>query len=486
MDVASGRKLAFSSALLALATGLAPLPATAQTATDPRLVAAQKSYETLPEQVRKTIQTDLIWTGDFTGTASGSFGPLTFRAINAYKERGGAMPDGTLSPAERKSLNEAAAKARAAVKFEMVTDSRSGVRLGLPLGLLPRTEALPNGASRWQSADGRITLDTRIGQPGDTLPALFEKVSASTPTRKVTYKVIRPDFYVVSGETAGGKFFSRMAAGPPAQTASGPAATGALRGFSLGYDKALAPSFDRLVIAIANSFEPFAGAVTPASPAAPAIAAIPAAPTQPAARPAERQGTGLIVAVDWVVTAHAALDGCKTPPRVAGRPAEIRATAPGDGLDLLEVKGLGGGAPAGARLPLLHDGALAPDQRLVVLTMTETVPGQRIAAALPGLSVAANGGTMVRAPLQPGGAGSPVFDASGALAGLITGNPSERYLVAGVAVQRSYGFAGGAAIANLLGPAGIKLGSAGTGAERSTGAVVAGAVQGVVAVSCGL
>ena len=58
--------------------------------------------------------------------------------------------------------------------------------------------------------------------------------------------MLRPDFFVVAGETAGGKFYTRYGSGP-----------GGLRGFSIGYDKAVAPQFDRLVVAIANSFTPF-------------------------------------------------------------------------------------------------------------------------------------------------------------------------------------------------------------------------------------
>lgn len=446
-----------------------PTAVPAAPAPDPRLVTAQKHFETLPEPERKAIQTDLIWTGDFSGTASGSYGPLTFRAINGFKARVKGEPNGILLANERKVLADTAKQAREAVKFEIVNDARTGVRIGIPRGVLPKTEAVPNAGSRWQSADGKFTLDTRLGSPGDTLQAMFDKVSLTTPTRTVSYKVIRPDFYVVSGETAGGKFFSRMASGPAG-----------IRGFSIGYDKALSPTFDRIVVAIANSFEPFPGA---AVPAAPAVAGAPAGPTVAAAppKPAEQHGTGLIVAASRVLTANAALDACKTPPRVAGKPARIAAKDEASGLALLDVEGVASPKPA-----QLHDGKLGSDQRLVLLAITETAPGQRAPAALPGLSVAAASGLMARAPLQPGGAGSPAFDAQGRLAGLVTGNPSERYMVAGVAVQRSYRLATSGDIEAFLGKAGIKLAASSASAELTTGAVVEGAVAGVVGVSCGV
>ena len=51
---------------------------------------------------------------------------------------------------------------------------------------------------------------------GETLEAVYEKATAPTPNypgRKITYKLLRPDFFVVTGETPTGKFYRRLAAG---------------------------------------------------------------------------------------------------------------------------------------------------------------------------------------------------------------------------------------------------------------------------------
>jgi hypothetical protein len=66
------------------------------------LAAAQAGFETLPEAERKAIQTDLIWTGHFNGAASGSYGPLTFRAINALKAGRGAPTACSIRPSARR------------------------------------------------------------------------------------------------------------------------------------------------------------------------------------------------------------------------------------------------------------------------------------------------------------------------------------------------------------------------------------------------
>jgi hypothetical protein len=80
---------------------------------------------------------------------------------------------------------------------------------------------------------------------------------------------------VVAGETPTGKFYMRYATGP-----SG------IRGFSVGYDKSAAPDFERALIAVSNSFQPFPDpARMAAGAAAAAVAAPPAAPGPQAAVP---------------------------------------------------------------------------------------------------------------------------------------------------------------------------------------------------------
>ncbi len=96
-----------SCSTLALGQGAPPAPAPARPV-DPAVAAAQAAFEGLPEAERKAIQTDLIWGAEFSGTASGSFGPLTFNAIKAYQKATNSAVDGILSPQSRKALGDAA------------------------------------------------------------------------------------------------------------------------------------------------------------------------------------------------------------------------------------------------------------------------------------------------------------------------------------------------------------------------------------------
>lgn len=470
----AGLGLAVPFLAASLLCAAAQVPAPAMPAPNPQIAAAQVAFDALPEAERKAIQTDLIWAGAFNGAVSGSFGPLTFRGINAIKAATRGAPDGILTPAERRALAQRAAAARDAAGFRLISDERSGVRIGIPGKLLPKRDVSPNGG-RWQSEDGRVTLDTSATPPGgDTLEALFERAtSAAVQGRKITYKLLRPDFFVVTGETASGKFYRRLSSGPAG-----------LRGFSIGYDKALTQAVDPLVIAIAASFEPFPTGSAPA--AGPAVAnsapapGIPAAQSAapPAARPTERYGAGLVVGDKLILTAAAAVDPCKAL-RVGGRPAKLRAKDDASGLALLDVDGVAGAVPG------LRGEALGEQAGLVLVAYGNT-GGQRAAMALPGQGVRLTSGSAIYAPLQPGQVGSPAFDRQGRLAGVVTADPSDKFLVAGVAPQRAYAVADGAVIGPFLAKAGVTLPSVAAALELSTGAVVEKAGKGVLQIVCTL
>lgn len=450
LAAAAKRSLACALALtLAGAGGLAqtrPGPVPVQ-AGDPAFDAARVAFEGLPEAERREIQDALVWTGDYNGTVRGVFGRRTYDGILAFQKRAKAPATGVLDAAGRKSLAAAARKARAAVDFKPMDDPATGLRIGLPHRILTKRERNASGGSRWQSADGRITLDTRAVPAGEAdLPRLFERSSATTPGRQVTYKLSRPDFFVVSGETPNGKFYIRFAAGGPG-----------LRGFSLAYDKGLAKTFDAVVIAIANSFDPFPG---PADRAADPVAVTPSQPAPPAL-----VGTGIVVGPDTILTAAAAIAACGDV-RVGGAQARVRSVEAGGGLALVA------GVVATSGVPPLRPGAMEAAEPVVVLAAA-AASGPDAVVAIPG-SVE---GDRVSAPIQPGGAGAPVFDRTGALVGLLGASPDSSRKVAGVVPPLSHPLVPAATIrANLPDLAEAAAGpgplSAGEIASRFRGAVL--------------
>ncbi|MEE7481995.1 serine protease [Methylorubrum populi] len=473
-----------------------PKPAApAPPASDPIFEAARAAFEALPEAERRGLQDALVWTGDYNGVTTGTFGKRSFEGIQTYQTRTGAAPTGLLTPPERIALKREAEEARRAARFRVQADPASGAVVGVPEALLPRKSALPGG-TRWQSADGRVTLDTKSFPQGETsLDALFERATAAMPARKVTYKLKKPDFIVITAETAGGRSYIRYAEGPQG-----------IRGFTLGYDRALAGSVERLVIAVANSFMPFPeegggqegpkpDAPKPDAPKADAPRTAPA-PAVAAASPATRPGmaappslpaaiseirvaaTGLSLGGGRVLTSAASLEACAAP-RIGGAAASVERRDATGSLALLRAEGAvrGGSAP-----PLRADPA-APGEALLVLG-AQTRGGAGVAPA----TADAQG---LFAPLQPGAGGAPVLDRTGRLVGLVARFPTAPRLIAGVMPPTRYATVPARAVAAFLAESGVPAApapagtSGGKGPNATTlGAAAAPHLGAIVAITC--
>lgn len=452
MTMSSPRSLLHPSLLaLVLAAGVPGNAALAQTTpaaaqparpVDPAFMAAEKAFLALDIEARKAIQRDLIWAAQFSGTASGDFGPLTFGALKRFETEARLAVDGILTPQERGRLAGDAERARQLAKFTVETDKVSGAKIGIPGAIF--VKSAPNGAggTRWQNRDEKITLDVAAYKKEDSLATLFEKgIDPRVPGRKITYKLIRPDFFVITGETATGKFYRRVQAD----------ANGALRGFSVGYDKAIGPSFDRMVIAMAASFEPF-GKGAPRPEARPGTT-----PPVAVATP-QRRATGLVLAPDTIITAEAALRGCADiavagPENAAKTPAKLARRLEGTGLMVLNAR-------AGRAQPVR---TAAPANGAAVLVQRD-MDGELLASAatLDGLKAATS--------LQDGGAGAAIFDRAGAFVGVVNTAPVSKFRVAGVVPTLSYAFL---PAADVLKAAGLPAGAGGSDAAAKSSAEIA-------------
>lgn len=402
------------------------------------LEAARTGFEALPLAERIAIQDDLVWTGDYTGALDGTFGRMTFESLAAFQSRQRLAPDGILTPAARKALAAAAAPKRAEVGFRSVDDPATGIRLHLPTRLLG-PPVRREGGSRWVGRGGAIRIETSAIADGD-LARIFEQMKAEAPGRKVVYSVLRPDWFVVSDETATTHGYARFARGPEG-----------IRGFVFTQDVALGPAFDRVVIATAGHFEPFPDGTA---------ASAPAATTAPAAA---ATASGIVVAPGKVLTAAAAIADCRNP-TVAGAAATIATTDAG-GLATLTITGGGGEAIA--------TGA-AVESRLTVVASD----GTRV-VAIPGDAVAGR----LRAALQPGGQGAAVVDAHGGLVGLVGGRPDERRSIAGLIPMADYDLTPPAALGAAIDAAGGRRGTA-AAETRTTGEIAALWAGRVVSIGC--
>ena len=460
-----------------LAATVAPVLAQAPAApVDPAFEASKKIYESLPDADRRGIQDGLVWTGDYKGNVDGEFGRGTRAAIIAFAQRSGLPTDGTLDTRGRAMLAAAAANARNAVGFAVQRDPKTGASLGLPTKILPKRTDTAQG-SRWQTPDGNVSLETMTYGPdlGD-LPALFDGLKDSTPNRKVTYRLLRPDFLVISGEIGRLTFYTRISRPPADQP-------GPLRGYTFTYLTA-AKTIENVGIAIANSWSPVSAVPAPVAnlpaanapgrpAAAPASAALPQAGTpQSPQRPnvASLAATGLVVAADKVMTLY---DRC-TDPRVAGRPATLLKRDDETGLTLLQVAGLNG------RPAALKGGTGEPGSAALALFLARKGSGVDTEAAVaPGEVLSGAGKSAARrllAPIQAEGQGAPVFDRAGVLVG-IAGRIDTPRQIAGILPQRAWPLISTAAVSALLGSSGIALSSPDAGRSDLSAGELAGALK---------
>jgi len=459
MDHLRARALALSSLMLAALVAVGSQPVRGQAPSpDAAIDAARSAFEALAEADRIAVQDALIWTGDYSGVTDGAFGRQTFAAITAFQTRTQQPPNGVLAPQPRAALLSAAQRARGAAGFTLVDDPRTGIRIGVPTKILPKQGVNPGGGSRWQSADGRVTLDTRLAPPDATLQTLYDRnVAMQSPGRVVSYKVLRPDFFVVAGETAGGKFYTRYNSGPES-----------LRGFAIGYDKAVAAQLDRLVVAIANSFTPFPAQATPAP-----VARNPVPPPQQGQSKPQAPiviGTGITTGSSQIVTI-APVASCKDVQVSGLKPRQITGRGPFvlDFDDTLKAQPL-----------MATRGKLVEGASLLAVGFVEE-GGKASLVALPVQALAAG---QLSGPLQPGTSGAPVLDLHGALVGLVGPIPTERRTIAGIMPVSSYPVI---PITGLSGTAWDRLGQQGETDTRNPGMadIVKSVQPALVAISCG-
>jgi peptidoglycan hydrolase-like protein with peptidoglycan-binding domain len=463
---AAGLVLVAASLTVAQAQTVAPAPAAPPTGVlaDPVFQSAQKRYEALPDPERRAIQEELMWTGDFSGAGSGTYGPLTFRAIQAFQKRAGATQDGYLQQKERLVLQAAAKKARDEVKFALVQDGKAGIRIGLPQALVPKVTPGKSG-TRYASADGAVALET-IAQSDVPLEQLFDRLKADQAGRKVTYKVLRPDWFVVAADQDGKRSYTRFAATPAG-----------LKGFVFAYPVAAAATYDKIAVAIANSFDPGAAPAVAGGPTPPQPPLPPPPSPPPLAQPGAPFATGVVVAPGKVITV-AAVDGCGEA-SIGGRPARVEKSDKASGLALLDVPGVKG-VPASLRA----GAAPADGAGLLLLAFAPASGPDPVLGVAPGEArVPSDGKTLrVLAALQKGGAGSPVFDRSGALVGLVATVAQEPRLVAGLVPAASYPVAGASDVLRI---AAIQPATSPAGSDALTAGALAAKLQGsVVAIAC--
>ncbi len=228
----------------------------------------------------------------------------------------------------------------------------------------------------------------RVSGPGTTLAAVFEQQKRSPTDRKLSFNVLRSDFFIVSGLQGLKKFYVR------AQVRNDE-----VRGLTILYDQAVEGVMDPLVVVMSSAFAPFPGSGIPTD-----------------GLPARRMvdyGSGIVVtAAGHIVTDRQLIESCNII-QVGGHGDASRiANDPTSGLAVLRVFGAGNLTPAA----LVHEGAKSPDLTLVGIPDPQSQDGGRDATAT---AARLKGDTIEPAP-PLGLSGAAALDSQGRLFGMVT------------------------------------------------------------------
>jgi peptidoglycan hydrolase-like protein with peptidoglycan-binding domain len=361
--------------------------APAATPVRPALQAPAAGGPNLAERI--ALQSDLAWTGAYNGAINGDINDRTVNAIKSWQKDNNGKPTGVLTPQERGALAAAAKTLQDHVGWKIGLDPVNGIKLGLPTKLAPVQTAGSTG-TRWTSAQGQIQIETwRAKDTNLTIAAIAEREKKEPAGRQVSYSVVKPDFFVLSGLQGLKKFYVR-----------GQIKGNEVRGLTVLYDQATEGSMDPVVVAMSSAFAPFGGDTAQA-------------PAPPPRKKVE-YATALVVGADGtLLTDRAAVEGCDVMVIPGLGPAEKLREDAAHNLALLRVYG------AGELTPVSF--AATPSRNDVTVTGIADPQSQGGGAAVTAMAAhLVSGGGDVKIDPAPGlgFSGAAVSGADGRLAGI--------------------------------------------------------------------
>jgi hypothetical protein len=366
----------------------APATVAAKTAAVTPETAPESSGEpALPAAERMKIRAALLWSGDYTGSIGGEDPMIS--AIKNYQKRAKSRITGILSPAERTNLLAAAQTHEDEFGWTVVVDPATGVRIGLPLKLVPQARDTPSG-TRWSAKHGEVQVETfRIKNPGIKLATLFEQKKKEPATRKVEQSALRDDSFVISGMQGLKKFSVRAYS-----------RDGEIRGVTVLFDQMMETIVAPVTAAMVSAFSPFPERSLPFAAPAKSV----------------EYGTGLIVSSrGHIVTDRRLASGCQVIIASglgdADRIAEDRDTS----LALLRVYGPRNLSP----LALAPDKAAKGDLTLVGIPDPKEQSGAKKLAEIKA-RLAGDNAIELRQPVPMAGfSGAAALDAQGKFLGMM-------------------------------------------------------------------
>ena len=273
--------------------------------------------------------------------------------------------------------------------WTVVVDPATGVRIGLPMKLVPQARDTPRG-TRWSAKHGEVQVETfRIKSAELKLAALFEQQKKEPSTRKIEQSALRDDSFVITGMQGLKKFSVR------AYTRDGE-----IRGVTVLFDQMMETIVAPVTAAMVSAFSPFPERTLPF-----------AAPTK-----SVEYGTGLVVSArGHIVTDRKLAAGCQVIVADGLGDADRVAEDRNHGLALLRVYGPRKLSP----LALAADTARKGDLTLVGIPDPKEQNGAKRLTEIKA-RLAENNAIELRQPVPMAGfSGAAALDAQGQVLGMM-------------------------------------------------------------------
>lgn len=383
---------------------------------------ARAAFDRLDLGSRLTIPLMLVTIGRYNGMVGGDLNKRIYRGILEYQASLGAAPTGVLTADQTDSLYREGFRVWRRWGLESSELPMGRGVIYLPLNLVGYPQSTARGRA-YEAPDSSVAIDLSIYSPGESsLKALYAKLSKTAGRRVVKYKVLRDDFFVVSGTLGPRDYYTKYVHD-----------RGHLVGFTLAWDPTRMGVGDRLAVLMSNTF--FPGVKPEASPivedrSEPAPAQVAAVPAPEPSRPERShggvstgsgffvKGEGLLVTNNHVVENCASIDVLKV------GPATILARDASNDLALLRTAGRGHSVQFRSSPIQLGEAVYALGYPYAGTLDNGLNFTNGLVSSLAGIQNDSRY-IQVTAAVQPGNSGGPLIDEFGTVAGVVTARLSD-------------------------------------------------------------
>ncbi|UDL94692.1 serine protease [Lichenihabitans sp. PAMC28606] len=248
----------------------------------PFLQDATRAFNGLSANDQVLTHIYLTATGDFNAMFSPRFGGRLYDSVVKFQSNRGLPQNGVMTSELFSTLQTVAFPILSGWGIRFVNHPTYAGNLLVPSGFGLIQTSTPHGLA-FENNNSTLSVDFSFySRDQVSLADLFTRLGQDSPERHYTYRVIKSDFFVVTGWTGGSGIYSRYIAAP-----------GGSLGFTLRWDKAVVPLGNRIATLMANMMflgydnsQPNVAAVSQAPASLPQ-----AAPSPPQVYPSPGQST---------------------------------------------------------------------------------------------------------------------------------------------------------------------------------------------------